>query len=165
MKMEITIGKLSDDNWEKYREIRLEALRNDTIAFGSSYEEEINRPEVFWKERIKGVVFALSGETIIGLMSYKDEDRIKTKHKSGIYSVYVKPEYRNKGIGKMILTEVLRLIKENKEILKVNLTVNSSQLSAIKLYELFGFKTVGKLSKELLINGKYYDELLMELML
>ena len=65
----------------------------------------------------------------------------------------------------MILTEVLRLIKENKEILKVNLTVNSSQLSAIKLYELFGFKTVGKLSKELLINGKYFDELLMEFML
>ena len=165
MHMEITVGKLSEDNWEKFREIRLEALRNETIAFGSSYEEEVDRPEALWKERIKGAVFAFSGEKIIGLMSYKDEDRIKTKHKSGIYSVYVKPEYRNKGIGKKILTEVLRLIKENKDIKKVNLTVNPAQLSAIKLYESFGFKTVGKLSKELLIDGKFYDELLMELIL
>ena len=162
--MEITLGKLPEEEWKKYKEIRLEALKNDSIAFGSSYEEEINRPESHWRNRTVGAVFAFSGEKIIGLMSYKDEDRPKTKHKSGIYSVYVKPDYRGKGVGKKLLEETLRLIKLNEEIIKVNLTVNPSQISAVKLYESFGFKAVGTLHKELLVNGTYYDEVLMELL-
>ncbi len=162
--MEITIGTLPENEWERYKEIRLEALKNDSIAFGSSYEEEINRPEAHWKIRTKGAVFAFDGQQVIGLMSYHNEDRVKTKHKSGIYSVYVTPAYRSKGVGKKLLTEVLRLIKLNPEIVKVNLTVNPLQTSAVKLYESFGFNAVGTLRKELLIDGKYYDETLMELL-
>ncbi len=163
--MGITIGRLPEDEWEKYKEIRLEALKNDSIAFGSSYEEEINRPESHWKTRTIGAVFAFAEEKVIGLMSYKDEDRVKTKHKSGIYSVYVRPDYRGQGVGKQLLQETLRLIKENKEIIKVNLTVNPLQISAVKLYESVGFKAVGTLHKELLINGIFYDEVLMELLI
>lgn len=143
--MEIALGKLPEDEWKKYKEIRLEALKNDSIAFWSSYEEEMNRPESFWRSRIGGAVHALSGEEIIGLMSYKDETRPKTKHKSRIYSVCVKPAYRGNGVGKKLLAETLRLIKENKEIIKVNLAVNLSQVSAVKLYEFFGFKAIGTL--------------------
>ena len=164
MIMEIIIGRLPEEEWEKYKEIRLEALKTDPIAFGSSYEEEINRPESHWRNRTVGAVFAFFGDKIVGLMSYKDEDRLKTKHKSGIYSVYVKPEYRGKKVGKKLLEETLRLIKENKEIIKVNITVNPLQTPAVKLYESFGFKAAGTLSKELLVNGTYYDELLMELL-
>lgn len=162
--MEITIGTLSEDEWLKYKEIRLEALKNDSIAFGSSYEESKNRAESHWRTRTKGAVFAFDGQKVVGLMAYNNEERIKTKHKSGIYSVYVTPAYRNKGVGKKLLTEVLRLIKLNPDIIKINLTVNPLQTSAVKLYESFGFKAVGTLSKELLIDGIYYDETLMELM-
>ena len=161
--MEITIDRLPEDEWAKYKEIRLEALKNDPIAFGSSFEEEINRPESHWRNRTIGAVYAFYDDKIVGLMSYKDEDRLKTKHKSGIYSVYVRPEFRGKGVGKKLLGETLRIIKENKEIIKVNLTVNPLQRSAVKLYESFGFKAVGTLHKELLINGELYDEVLMEL--
>lgn len=165
MHMDITIGRLPEEEWEKYKEIRLEALKNDAIAFGSSYEEEINRPESHWRNRTVGAVYAFLNKKIVGLMAYKDEDRLKTKHKSGIYSVYVRPAYRGKGVGKMLLEETLRLIRENKEIIKVNLTVNPLQIHAVKLYESFGFKPVGTLHKELLVDGTYYDELLMEFLL
>ena len=164
MNMDVRIGKLSEKEWEKYKEIRLEALKTDPIAFGSSYEEEINRPESHWRNRTVGAVYAFSGDKVVGLMSYKDEDRLKTKHKSGIYSVYVKPEYRDKKVGKKLLEETLRLIKKNKEIIKVNITVNPLQIPAVRLYESFGFKAAGTLKKELLVNGTYYDELLMELL-
>ena len=162
--MEIRIGSLKEDEWEKLKEIRLEALKGDPIAFGSAYEEEINRPESHWRSRIPCAIIAFDNQKVVGLMSYKDEDRVKTKHKSGIYSVYVSPEYRGKGVGKKLLTETLRRIKLNPDIIKINLTVNPLQTSAVKLYESFGFKAVGTLSKELLIDGAYYDETLMELL-
>jgi RimJ/RimL family protein N-acetyltransferase len=40
--------------------------------------------------------------------------------------------------------------------------VNPKQKAAVKLYEKCGFKTVGVLKKELYVNGKFYDELIME---
>lgn len=43
--MEIDVTKLPSDEWHKYRDIRLLALKSDPCAFGSSYEEEINLAE------------------------------------------------------------------------------------------------------------------------
>jgi len=42
------------------------------------------------------------------------------------------------------------------------LTVNPKQKAAVRLYKKYGFKIVGKLRKYLLVNGKFYDELVME---
>lgn len=36
----IVIKTLSSEDWEKFRDIRLEALQTDPLAFGSSYAEE-----------------------------------------------------------------------------------------------------------------------------
>lgn len=162
--MKITIDRLPESKWEEFKKIRLEALKNDARAFGSSYEEEITRPEEMWRSRIKSGLFALdeSGKPI-GLMAFLIGDRVKTKHKAEIYSVYVKPEFRGTGVSKKLFTEALRLIKLNPDVCKVNLTVNPLQKAAVKLYETFGFKKTGTLHKELLINGIFYDEDLMEL--
>lgn len=37
----IEIEKLDDGHWEEYRELRLEALKKEPMAFSSSYEEEL----------------------------------------------------------------------------------------------------------------------------
>ena len=162
--MKIIISRLSEEEWEKYRDIRLEALKNDSIAFGSSFEEEKEREAAVWRSRIKDALFALNqNNEPVGLLAFLFNNRKKTKHRADIFSVYVKPDYRGKRIGFRLIEETLKLIKENKDIIKVNLTVNPLQLSAIKLYEAFGFKRVGTLSKEIQIGGKYYDEDLMEL--
>jgi RimJ/RimL family protein N-acetyltransferase len=51
---------------------------------------------------------------------------------------------------------------EDQGIAKIKLAVNSEQQAAIKLYKKFGFEIVGKLEKELFVDGQYYDELMME---
>ena len=48
----IEIKQLPPERWQDYQKLRLEALKADPIAFGSSYEEEISRPEEFWRNRI-----------------------------------------------------------------------------------------------------------------
>ena len=38
--MNIKIGKLPEERWYMYQDLRLEALQKDSIAFSSSFEEE-----------------------------------------------------------------------------------------------------------------------------
>ncbi len=53
------------------------------------------------------------------------------------------------------------LIKQNKDILKIKISVNPEQESATRLYNKYGFIGIGKYQNETLVNGNYYDELLM----
>ena len=163
--MDIKVARLPESRWEEYKEIRLEALKNNSTSFGSSYEEEVLKLDEFWRSRIKDALFALNSEDkAIGLLAFLISERKKTKHKAEIFSVYVRPAYRRHGVGKKMFSEAIRLIKENSTIIKVNLTVGSAQTPAIKLYESIGFKKIGTLHKEVLIDGIYYDEDLMELL-
>ena len=158
----IEIKKISDDRWKDYRDLRLEALKNDPVAFGSSYEEEIKLSNAEWKKRIKNVLFALSNDKPVGMIAYAFQNKLKTKHIANIFGVYVKKEYRGKAIGEKLIERAISSIRKNKSIIKIDLTVNPNQKAAVKLYKKYGFKTVGRLEKGLFVNGKFYDELIME---
>ncbi|GMA87805.1 hypothetical protein GCM10025868_30550 [Angustibacter aerolatus] len=49
---EVTVRALSADDWEEYRAIRLEALRDAPDAFSSSLDEEAAYDEAFWRLRM-----------------------------------------------------------------------------------------------------------------
>ncbi len=160
--MEIKIKKLNKNRWKDYRDLRLEALKKEPTAFGSSYDEEKNLSGEEWKKRIKNVLFALSKDKLIGMIVYIRENKIKTKHTANIFGVYVAREYRGYWVGKKLIDSVLVRTRKSKGVLKIKLTVNPKQKAALKLYQNCGFKIVGKMKKELYIGGKFYDELMME---
>ncbi len=56
----IEVKNLPPDRWKECRDLRLEALQNDPLAFESSYEEEKTITQDEWKRRIKNELFALS---------------------------------------------------------------------------------------------------------
>jgi len=158
----IEIKKLPPERWQDYRKLRLEALQADLIAFGSSYEEEISRPEEFWRNRIGSMLFAVENDKLVGMVSYVFETRAKNKHIAGIYAMYVNQEFRNRGIGKRLMDSMISLIAENKDIRKIKLAVTPEQIYALKLYEACGFKRAGLFKDELYADGRYYDEVPME---
>ncbi len=161
----IEVIKLPPDRWKEFQDLRLEALQNDPLAFGTSYEEEKDLTENEWKRRIKNTLFALSNDKLVGMIVYIIENKIKTKHIANIYGVYVKKEFRGQGAGKKLIESALKIIQKNVNVSKIKLTANPKQVAAVKLYETFGFKLVGRLKKELKINDKFYDELIMERLL
>ena len=156
------IKKLPVNRWEDYRDLRLEALKKDPTAFESSYEEQRLSKENKWKKGIHNVLFAVSDGTPIGMIVYVFEDKMKTKHIANIYGVYVKKEFRGMGIGRQLIESAISMIKQNKNIIKINLTVNPKQKAALGLYKKFGFRKVALLKKDMYVNGKFYDELIME---
>jgi ribosomal protein S18 acetylase RimI-like enzyme len=158
----IEIKNLSADKWRDFKELRLEALQNDPLAFGSSYQEEIAFPEEEWKRRISNTLFAILNDKPVGMIVYIINTKIKSRHIAEIFGVYVKNEFRNQKVGKKLVENALKLIQQNRNVTKVKLIVSSSQNAAIILYESFGFEIVGKLKNELKVDNDYYDGLIME---
>ena len=165
----VVIKKAALKDWKDYREIRLDALRTNPESFGSSYEEEFDRTESKWKEKLgdknRAILLALDGEKAIGILIIIFESGIKLAHIANIFSVYVQPNYRGKGISTELMKEALSLIKSRRGTVKINLHVTTNQLPAINLYKKFGFKIAGELRKELKIKANYYNSYIMELFL
>jgi ribosomal protein S18 acetylase RimI-like enzyme len=158
----ITVKKLDEANWQDFRDLRLEALKTEPIAFSSSYEEEQFLPEPAWRERIKNVLFAMSDNKPVGMAANFRDNRIKTNHVCEIWGMYVRKEYRRQGIDKKLLEAVLEEIQNLKGVTKIIIGVNPAQISTEHLYLKYGFCVVGHLKKEIHVNGNFYDELILE---
>ncbi|MBI5409947.1 MAG: ribosomal protein S18-alanine N-acetyltransferase [Nitrospirae bacterium] len=61
-----------------------------------------------------------------------------------LLNLAVSPEFRRKGVGSMLLLEVIKDLKRLKPGIKLTLEVRQSNTAAVKLYEGFGFKATGK---------------------
>ena len=158
----VRIAKLPQNRWETLKGLRLEALRNDPAAFGSSFEEEKRLPVKVWRERMGNALFALSNDNPVGMLSYVFSPRAKTRHIVNIYGVYVMPRYRGLGIGEALLTKALSEIRKDRRIIKVQLSVNARLRPAVGLYKKAGFEEVGRARNELKVGARYYDMMLLE---
>ena len=156
----IKILRLTPKRWKEYKKLRLEALQQDPIAFGSSFEEEKNIPEKEWKKRLKTTLFAFSGDKIVGLITYNFRQKKKLKHIADIYSVYVTKKFRKKGVGKELMESAFLHILKNKKIQKISLGVTPEQKAAVGLYKRFGFKVVGSCCSASSLNFLYSLHLL-----
>ncbi len=161
----VSITRLPADRWEVYRKIRLEGLETEQIAFSSSAEDEAKAPESLWKERIENHIFAQKGSEVVGVIGLLFRPRQKQKHIADIFGLFVKKEFRGIGIGDLLLKEAIKIASSREGITKLELGVIEDQKAAIALYEKNSFQCVGKLSRELQVNGKFHDEILMEKLL
>jgi ribosomal protein S18 acetylase RimI-like enzyme len=161
----VEIRRIPADRWRDYRDLRLEALKSDSPAFGSSFEEEEMFTEDDWKRRIQNALFAMSGDTLIGMVVYAFNGRSKTRHIAEIFGVYVSTNHRGEGVGTRMLEHALSQIRKNRRIVKVKLAVNPEQRAAVKLYKKAGFVVVGRAKKELKVDRRFFDMLYMEKLL
>jgi ribosomal protein S18 acetylase RimI-like enzyme len=158
----ITIEKLNEDRWQDYRDLRLEALKSEPIAFSSSYEEEQSIPENSWRERINNNLFVMADNKPVGLAGFFRNTHLKTHHVCEMYGVYLRSEYRGQGIGKRLVEAVMAEIQRLKGVTIIEVGVNPTQKAAKNLYRKRGFKTVAHFNKWMCIDGKFYDALIME---
>jgi ribosomal protein S18 acetylase RimI-like enzyme len=158
----IEVRRLPADRWTEYKALRLEALASNPTAFGSSVEDEATLTEADWRRRTENAFFALSDEKPIGLIVLRVNPRLKTRHVAEIFGVYVRASERGKGVGKLLLESALKEAEGIAEVVKIRLNVNPEQRAAVELYRKAGFTVVGRLRRELKVEGRFYDELVME---
>jgi ribosomal protein S18 acetylase RimI-like enzyme len=100
-----------------------------------------------------------------GVVTLIVETKEKTKHKANIVAMYVCPEKRKSGIGRVLMTEAIHKAKEIKEVEQIYLSVTSSNTPAKKLYQSLCFETYGIDKNGLKVEDTYYDDELMVLVL
>ena len=81
-----------------------------------------------------------------------------TFEQAEVMHIAVEPELRGQGIGTLIFGELIKAVKE-RGATSITLEVRPSNVAAIKLYESFGLKSVGRRKGYYLDNGE--DALIM----
>lgn len=163
------IRRLTPDDAEGYRKIRLEALQNDPEAFSSSYEEEIENPIQYYEDRLGSessyTYGAFDEEALIGIVTLVRETRTKIRHRAGIFAMYVTGEKRGLGTGRRLMEAAIGKSKELNGVEQIHLTVMAENEPAKKLYASMGFDRYGTEKHALKIENRFYDEELRMLFL
>lgn len=79
-------------------------------------------------------------------------------------SIYLNRDYRGKGLGKILLGELIKVAKDE-GFHKLVLSTLKFNEAGRKLYKSMGFREVGTYEKQGLLDGKWVDVTLMEKLL
>lgn len=155
-----------------FQQIRLHALRDSPQAFSADYEINAAQPLQHFAAQLKNqpdnfVLGAFVGAELVGIGGFACEDQQpKLRHKGFIWSVYVLPEHRRGGLGRRIIEQVIAtVVASAPHVKQINITVTALNVRAKDLYVALGFKTWGLEPRALYIEGEYYDDEHMVLLL
>jgi len=128
--------------------------------FGITVDEERKFLESFSKRKNGLYLIAMIDGKIVGTLSFSGGTRPRTAH-CGEFGLSVRRDHWGKGIGTALLGCFLQWCKDSKVIRKVNLKVRTDNEAAIGLYKKMGFKVEGVTTRNFLVNGVFYDSLIM----
>jgi ribosomal protein S18 acetylase RimI-like enzyme len=139
--MTIEVFQLQQDEWKRYKDIRLRALSESPNSFGRSYEDEILFDDDIWKDRlVTAQVFAAEFESnLVGLVSLVQKQDSDTFY---IGSMWVDPKFRNEQIGTLLLDKLIHTAKD-KNAVEIRGGCMKTNLAALRFYERHGFVLTG----------------------
>jgi len=161
--MDCEIRSLQIEDWELWKEVRLEALKLHPEAFGSPYEEEsLWTDETFKQNLVKSDIFgAFIHHNLVGVAGFAIYGPQKLKHKGMLFALYVKEENRSQGIAKQLLEAIIHHARTR--VLQLHCSVNVENHEAVKLYQKHGFQIFGTEPRALKVDETFCDLYLMVL--
>ena len=154
------IRRISEDQWERWRAIRLAALAESPAAFESTREQWKDAPESRWRTRLRSVDLNLIAEdrasdaTPLGIAS-------GLRKADGMYaelvSMWITPHARGTGVADALIKGVIDWAQHC--VPELWLAVTPGNDRAIAVYLRHGFEMSEKLGEP--TAGGYGRELLM----
>ncbi|MCC6682122.1 MAG: GNAT family N-acetyltransferase [Phycisphaeraceae bacterium] len=103
------------------------------------------------------------GGRIIAMASLRREARYKLRHVA-VFGMTVMAEFRNQGLGRALLGEIIAFARAHPEILKLHMGVYPDNPPAMELYRKMGFIEEARLIRHLREpDGTFHDEVKMYL--
>ncbi|MBE6048326.1 MAG: N-acetyltransferase [Clostridium sp.] len=157
--MEYRIINMNKDHWDSVREIYLQGIRTGIATFQTtspSFEE--------WdKGHLKvGRLVAVNKDEVLGWVALSPTSSRSVYSGVVEVSIYIGEKYRNEGIGKALMKEVIK-ISEEEGIWSFYSSIIRENVGSIKLHKDCGFRVVGireKIAK--LSDGRWSDTVIME---
>ena len=144
-----------------YRDIRLEALKANPEAFGSTFEIEDAQPLSWFAARLGSseLLGAFRDAKLVAIAGFAIQQGQKMAHKGTIWSMYVRPQARRTGIGRKLVEAIVDLARDRVELIQLAVVRDNEQ--ARRMYASLGFREYGVEKNALKQVGRYYDEVLM----
>jgi RimJ/RimL family protein N-acetyltransferase len=149
-----------------YRELRLQALSESPTAFASSFEQEACLTLTDFAKRLSthdnlnSSIFGAFDESdrLIGMLGFSRENRPKRAHVGNLWSMYVLPKFRRRGVGATLLDRALSHAQQLDGLRQIILAVTANNVAASYLYQSRGFEGFGLERDALFVDGRYLDE-------
>lgn len=146
----IHVRRIRPDEWEALRELRLRALADSPLAFGSTLAAERDQPAEFWRNHARRGATETSRATYVvvdergalrGLATGSvDKETTSLAH---LYSMFVDPPLRRGGFGRTLVARVCDWARAG-GMHRVVLNVTETNAGAIRFYESCGFVPTGR---------------------
>jgi ribosomal protein S18 acetylase RimI-like enzyme len=165
IQMSIRTGNINDA--EAVLELEKEVLSENEFMISVIEEfKETSEQLRSWIQKIlenerEQLIVAEINREVVGLIVFRSNSTKRLSH-TGSFTAMVRKEYRNQGIGKLLIEALLNWAEQNPLIEKVSLGVLSTNQRAIELYKSMGFIEEGRKIKEVKFNQDVYvDDILM----
>ncbi|WP_199613638.1 GNAT family N-acetyltransferase [Paenibacillus alkalitolerans] len=119
--------------------------------------------EKLYKQENSVIIIAEKDQSIIGLLDFQGARKNKMAH-VGSFGLSVRSGYRGRGIGRVLINNLIEWVNQREQIEKICLEVFSNNAAAIKLYKSVGFIEEGRQARQIrLEDGRYLDLIQMGL--
>jgi ribosomal protein S18 acetylase RimI-like enzyme len=160
------VRRLTEDDLDALWTVRLQALKDNPEAFGSTYDETLVRGKESFRQRLApgDEVFylgAFEGASLVGIVGFFREREMKVRHKGYVVSMYVLPNQRGRGVGRVLMQELIAQAKRIDGLEQLHLAVVTTNSAASQLYCTLGFEVYGTEPRALKWGKQYWDEDMM----
>lgn len=141
----VEVRRIRVDEWRELRSLRLEALEDSPLSYGSTYAGDILRPDRHWQERATSgaageeevAIAAVAAGRWVGMARGYLEPPL-----AHLIAVYVTPDWRCHGIGEAVSRAVVDWARE-RDASAILLGVSDWNDGARRVYESIGFVPTG----------------------
>ena len=145
----IEIREFEKNEWDLYKFLRLESLRDSPQSFDSTLEQEAKYSDLDWAYRLSAKRKFAEVLPLVGFFKNRAKGLAwgvlhnSDSNEAYLYQMWVAPDARNKGLGKALLSQLVLWAREL-GLRALMLEVANSNNEAIKLYRSFGFVSSDK---------------------
>ena len=139
------VRRIRASEWRLLRSLRLEALQDSPLSYGSTHGREVQRSDREWRERAAA---GGAGEGEVAFVAIADGRWVGMARGhldapiAHLIAVYVTPEWRRRGIGRAVSVAVVGWARERRASTVV-LSVSDWNDGARRVYESIGFAPTG----------------------
>jgi len=164
--MEISIRPYRKEDVQPIVDIINYNILNSTALY--DYQPRtLEQQEAIFEDKLKKgfpIIVAVIEDKVVGF-GYYSEFRFREAYRFTVeHSVYVNNDFHSKGIGKVIM-ENLILLAKNQKLHTMIAVIDSENQSSVTFHEQFGFKTVAVLKETGFKFDRWLHSQLMQLML